>query len=133
MPARRVYLAKYRTSRSQRAHFAIFIPNATSDRASLAQDHSKVETSGTVIHVVGEPYVGGYTHEFKRNYRATGSKGLSELIFLGTVDVTNIHESSSTGLIKESTPRGRLEREATAVAAPPRSHDAKAPVDGVST
>jgi len=104
MPTRRVYLAKYRATISQRAHFAIFIPNDASDRASLTQDYRKVKTSGTIIHVVGEPVMNGYVHEFKRNYEASASRELSEVILLGTVDVANIFESSSTTMVKERTP-----------------------------
>ena len=132
MATRPVYLAKYRTTKSQRAHFAIYIPGEASDKATLVQDYKKSRTNGTLINVVGEPVMSGYVHQFKRNHDLNTAHDLSELIFLGTVNAKDVYEPSSATVMEESTPRGRLEREAIAISPPPRGQDVRAPIDGVS-
>ena len=132
MPSRRFYLAKYRTAPSQRAHFAIYIPDEATDTVTLAQDYKTSRTNGTLINVIGEPVMSGYVHQFKRNHELNTAYDLSELILLGTVDAKDVHEPSSTTAVEECTPRGRLEREAVAIAPPSRGQDVRAPIDGVS-
>lgn len=68
MAYRSVYLAKYRGSPSQRAHFAIFIPNSTNDNPDLDKDWKSKPCMGTVIHVVGEPLMKGYSLELVDRY-----------------------------------------------------------------
>ncbi|KAK3935021.1 hypothetical protein QBC46DRAFT_58986 [Diplogelasinospora grovesii] len=133
MASRSVYLATYRGSASQRAHFAIFIPNAADDSRDLSVDFRSDSTKGTVIHVVGEPVMNGYTLEFKRNYECKDSRDLQKLVRLGTVDAANLYDPPSTKFVKESTPRGTLEREAAKVAPPRGGQNVRAPIDGVTT
>ena len=132
MAYRCVYLAKYRTSASQRAHFAIFIPNATDDGRDLTQGFRSTSCTGTIIHVVGEPLMSGYALEFKRNYECSTSHDLQEMVFLGNVDSTNVYDPSSTKPVRETHPRATLEREATTISPPPRGQNIRAPIDGVS-
>ena len=131
MAYRSVYLAKYRGSPSQRAHFAIFIPNSTNDNPDLDKDWKSKPCMGTVIHVVGEPLMKGYSLEFKRNECST-SPDIHELVFLGTVDSTHIHDPPSPNFVREAHPREALEQEIATIAPPPRGQDIRAPIDGVS-
>ncbi|KAK9438247.1 hypothetical protein VB005_09255 [Metarhizium brunneum] len=132
MAYRSVYLAKYRGSPSQRAHFAIFIPNSTNDNPDLDKDWKSKPCMGTVIHVVGEPLMKGYSLEFKRNECST-SPDIHELVFLGTVDSTHIHDPPSPNFVREAHPRQALEQEIATIAPPPRGQDIRAPIDGVRT
>ncbi|KND87420.1 hypothetical protein TOPH_07924 [Tolypocladium ophioglossoides CBS 100239] len=83
MAQRPVWLAKSRGSKSQRSHFAIFIPNA----ADATKDPNVRSDSckGTLIHVVGTP-MNGYGHEFKRNYDCSPSQSLEKLVHIGCVN-----------------------------------------------
>lgn len=132
MPTRRVYLATHRASSYQRVHFAIFVPNEHCNRPTLAQDYRTINPTGTIIHVVGEPLMAGYTHQFKRNFVVTDQSDLTQLLLLGSVDADHLCDADSTSCVIESTARGHLEREAVSVAAPPRGQNVRAPVDGVS-
>lgn len=131
MSYRSFYLAKYRTSKSQRAHFAIFIPNADSDSDNLGHDFRSRSCKGTVIHVVGEPVMAGYTLEIKRNYECSTSQDLKKLVLLGYVDTCNVYEPKSSSYVKETSPRSTLERHASTVPPPPRGQNVRAPIDGV--
>nr|POE48871.1 hypothetical protein CFP56_38968 [Quercus suber] len=133
MSNRSVYLAKYRLNANQRAHFAIFIPNATSDQANLSQNFRKSSCKGTIIHVVGEPIMSGYALEFKRNYECSSSRDLQALVFLGYVLAAHVCNPANPQYVKESTPRSLLEREAATIPPPPRGQDIRAPIDGVGT
>jgi hypothetical protein len=133
MTHRSVYLAKYRGSPNQRAHFAIFIPNATDDGRDLSREFRSISCKGTIIHVVGEPVMNGYTLEFKRNYECSSSRDLQEMVLLGYVDPTNLYNPPYTKLVKENTPRETLEREAAVVPPPQGGQNVRAPIDGVST
>lgn len=59
-----VWLGKFRYAPSQRAHFAIWIPNA--EHAEVDPNDRPFECKGTLINLVGLP-MSGYCHEFKRN------------------------------------------------------------------
>ncbi|KAH6645233.1 hypothetical protein BKA67DRAFT_665069 [Truncatella angustata] len=100
MTPRSVYLAMYRGSASQRAHFALFIPNATDDRSNISQDFRSISCKGIIIHVVGEPVMNGYTHEFKRNYETNTSRDLQELVLLGQVDSVNLYDPPNNVFVK---------------------------------
>ncbi|KAM3422417.1 hypothetical protein BST61_g2768 [Cercospora zeina] len=127
MTPRAIYLARYRESTRQRAHFALFVPNEADDRAGLSQNYRDSPCRGTVIHVVGEPIIAG------RNYDCSNSRRLGALVRLGYVDEAHIYASSGTTATKDSTPRAPLEREATLVPPPPRGQNVRAPIDGVNT
>ncbi len=131
MAARGVYLAKYRPSPSTRAHFAIFVPNAPHNRDDVGQTFLSQSTKGTIIHVVGEPMMAGFSLEFKRNYECWGSLDLEELVALGQVDPANSFEPGVTEFIRETIPRSKMEVEATKVRPPPRGQNIRAPIDGV--
>lgn len=133
MPVRTLYLAKYGGGANQRAHFALFIPNADCDRGTLGQDYRSQKTVGTVIHVVGEPVMSGFAFEIKRNYNGQTSKELKQLVPLAKVDVANLYEPTSTTMVKEYVPRGIIERQAASVPPPPRGQNVRAPIDGVNT
>lgn len=124
MPTRTIYLTKSRTSRSQRAHFAIFVPSPSNP------------SKGTLINAVGAP-MAGYMLEFKRNdYPATTQQGHCEFFPIGEVDSRHIvddaadenHEIAST----DSEPRGELEMAAKRVRTPGVSENFMAPVNDVS-
>lgn len=131
MPLRSVYLAKYYASASQRAHFAIFIPNQNCDRSTIKDDYRSHRTSGTVLHAVGEPIMAGYVFEIKRNYECKDSKDLKELIPLGYIDTANLYDPTSSTYSKENIPRSVIERLAASVPPPPRGQNIRAPIDGV--
>jgi hypothetical protein len=125
MAKRSVYLAKCRTTASQRAHFAIFIPNVICDRHDLATSFKTAPCHGGVIHIVGEPLMSGYAHESKRNYDRVTMHDIQELVFLSYVNEANIFEPTNSTFGREGTPRARLEREARLVNPPPRGQNAE--------
>lgn len=133
MTYRSVYLAKYRGSASQRAHFAIFVPNAADSNKDLSREFRSSSCKGTIIHVVGEPVMNGYALEFKRNYECSTSRDLQEMILLGYVDSATLYNPSYSKFMKENHPRERLEREAAMVPPPPGGQNIRAPIDGVRT
>ncbi|CAK4034525.1 Hypothetical predicted protein [Lecanosticta acicola] len=73
-----VYLAISRPAASQRAHFAIFVP----DFASRHLDPSR-EGKGLLIHVVGAPMV-GFQHEIAKGHSCAEAK--RECVKLGEVN-----------------------------------------------
>ncbi|EME80734.1 uncharacterized protein MYCFIDRAFT_87506 [Pseudocercospora fijiensis CIRAD86] len=132
MSQRSVYLIKYRTSVNQRAHLALFLPNAPNDRPQLAQTFREAPCTGTVIHVIGEPLFAGYALQFKRNYECSTSLTLKEMIFLGSIDSSYVFNPTDTAtFLLESTPRATIEREATRVDPPPKGQNPRALVDGI--
>ncbi|KAL8409143.1 hypothetical protein RB594_007553 [Gaeumannomyces avenae] len=133
MSSRGIYLAVYRRSTSQRAHFAIFIPNASHDRQDVAQTFRAQSTTGTIIHVVGEPAITGFALEFKRNYECSTSSDLKKLVPLGQVSADNVYDPPSTVSGREATPRGTLEKEATKISPPKGGQNIRDSVDGVTT
>lgn len=132
MAYRCVYLAKNRSATTQRAHFALFIPNAAYNGRDLTQGFRLAPCKGTIIHVIGEPVMIGYTLEFKRNYECGTLQDLEEMVFLGNVDSTNVYDPSFPNSVKETHPRATLEREATTISPPPGGQNIRAPIDGVS-
>ncbi|KAI1122737.1 hypothetical protein F5Y10DRAFT_270793 [Nemania abortiva] len=132
MPNRSIYLAKYRGTTNQRAHFAIFIPDIASDRTGVRKDFKTMSTEGTIIHVVGEPVMVGFALEIKRHYECKDDKDLENLVRLGHIDEANLYDSPSSELVKD-VPRGVIEREAGMVPLPPKGQNIRAPIDGVTT
>ncbi|KAK2591469.1 hypothetical protein QQS21_010845 [Conoideocrella luteorostrata] len=132
MSSRAVYLAKYRSAQNQRAHFAVFIPNAEHSHRDLAQDFAAAKCQGTVIHAVGEPLMAGYTVDIKRNRDCSNVPDLRGLFRLGQVETANVYEPPP-GIESADTARTTIEREALSVPAPPRGQDIRAPIDGVAT
>ena len=104
--SRPVYLTKFRRG-PQRAHFAIFIPNAAYVQND-PNDRSK-SCLGTLIHVVGA-LMAGYGHEFKRNYNCRDSQSLEKLVYLGTVNANHFTEPQTRAMAKDATATGLLER-----------------------
>ncbi|KAF4462112.1 hypothetical protein FALBO_11081 [Fusarium albosuccineum] len=133
MPLRSVYLAKYGGSSTQRAHFALFIPNQDCDRGTMGEDYRSYRSQGTVLHVVGEPIMSGFVFEIKRNYDGQHSKELKQLVLLGHIDLANLYDPTSTTMVKENTARSVVERHAASVPPPPRGQNIRAPIDGVKT
>ncbi|KAJ6436487.1 C2H2-type domain-containing protein [Purpureocillium lavendulum] len=133
MTYRSAYLAKYRGSASQRAHFAIFFPNAADDGKDLSREFRSSSCKGTIIHVVGEPVMNGYTLEFKRNYECSTSRDLQEMVPLGYVDPALLYTPPNTKFVKENTARAGLEREAAMVPPPRGGQNIRAPIDGVNS
>ncbi|CAH0033935.1 unnamed protein product [Clonostachys rhizophaga] len=132
MSDRSMYLAKYRNTTTQGAHFAIFIPNAEYDRAGLSQDYRSSPCKGTKIHVVGEPMLAGFQLEIKHDYECNTVQDLKELVHIGYVNPVDVHTPSSSKLRQGDNPHGRLEREALKVPPPPSGQNIRAPIDGAS-
>ncbi|KAI1362943.1 hypothetical protein F5Y08DRAFT_310726 [Xylaria arbuscula] len=133
MSTRSIYLAKSRVTPSQRAHFAIFIPDISSDRPEASKDFKTTSTIGTKIHVVGEPIIAGFMLEIKRCYECWGEVDLQQLVYLGRVDAANLYDDTSSECRIDTIPRSVLEREASMVAPPPNGQSIRASVDGVKT
>ncbi|KFA75740.1 hypothetical protein S40288_04954 [Stachybotrys chartarum IBT 40288] len=133
MSHRSVYLAKYRSSSRQRAHFAIFIPDIGIEGRDLGKSFRSASTKGTVIHVIGEPVLAGYALEIKRNYECKESRDLEELVLLGHVDPANVYNPTDTEFVKNDKARTAIEREAVRVPPPPRGQNVRAPINGVTT
>ncbi|KAH7313871.1 hypothetical protein B0I35DRAFT_436037 [Stachybotrys elegans] len=133
MSSRSVYLAKYRHTASQRTHFAIFIPNLSLEGRHVGSDFRSMSTQGTIINVVGEPLLAGYTLEIERNYECKEQRDLRELVFLGFIEAGNVFEPENTDHVNGDKPRCTIEEEAARVRPPPRGQDVRAPIDGVNT
>ncbi|KAF4997579.1 hypothetical protein FGRMN_3784 [Fusarium graminum] len=133
MPYRSVYLAKSLGGKNQRFHFAIFVPEESCNRQTLSKDFRKHQTTGTIIHVIGEPVMTGYALEIKRNHECSTSKDLRFLVHLGYIDEKNVYKPDDTDSKKEYTPRGLLEQYASRVPPPPRGQNIRDPIDGVKT
>lgn len=132
MSSRSVYLTKYRFAINQRHHFAIFIPNAADDNKDLTRIFKSTPCRGTIINVVGEPVMMGYTLEIKRNYECSTSPDLQEMVPLGFDDPINLYNPPNTLLAKEDLPRATLEHEAARVPPPSKGQNIRALIDGVS-
>ncbi|KAF5602081.1 uncharacterized protein FSUBG_7916 [Fusarium subglutinans] len=134
MPLRSLYLAKSGGGTNRRSHFALFIPNAGYDRDTMSEDFSSLKAIGTRIHVVGEPLMSGFAFEIHRNYNTQAYPDLKELVFLGKIDDSFIHNYPETESgIRENTPRSLIERLAESVPPPPKGQNIRAPIDGVRT
>lgn len=122
MPTRTIYLTKSRTSRSQRAHFAIFVPSPST------------LSKGTLINAVGAP-MAGYILEFKRNdVPAATQQERCEFFAIGEVDSSHIVDAAADDEVAstDSAPRGELEMAAARVRTPGVSEKFMAPVNDVS-
>lgn len=141
MSRREVYLAKTRISPTLRAHFAIFIPNENCDRpkTDLTIDFWLRPSIGTIIHVVGEPAVAGFSFEVKRNFDTSTERFLQEMILLGSVDpmhlsgANNAIDITDDAVVRDREPKGRLEEVAALVTPPPGGQNIRIPVNGVRT
>ncbi|BAE65154.1 unnamed protein product [Aspergillus oryzae] len=118
MAPRTIYLISTRSSKTQRAHFAIWVPSA------------QQPTSGSLINVVGAPMI-GFAHEFKRCYEPAGSTEPYEIWPIGEVDSAHIFDWPEGGCNIRTDPKGDLEIAAAQVPAPGVSRDTMAPVDHV--
>lgn len=123
MPTRTIYLTKSRTSRSQRAHFAIFVPSPSNP------------SKGTLVNAVGAP-MAGYMLEFKRNDCPVNTQqGHCEFFPIGEVDSSHIVDAAEDAVVSSSSdsePRGELEMAAARVRTPGVSENFMAPVNDVS-
>ncbi|KAK5123974.1 hypothetical protein LTR85_002171 [Meristemomyces frigidus] len=129
MSRRPIYLAISRLNRSQRAHFAIFVPNeADADKDPNDRD---VTCKGTLIHVVGTPMT-GFVHEFKRNHDCGQAQPPRTVVNLGSVDAAHISKPSYKTPSGDDIGWGALDKIALQVAAPRKSEDSLAPVDDLS-
>lgn len=127
MASRPIWLVKCRQSKAQRAHFALFIPNA-SDAQKNPNDKA-VECRGTIIHVVGAP-MAGYKHEFKHFFDCRASPDVQEVIRLGSVDEHYIQDSDVESI--DGNALGILDKEALKIGPPGVSQNFLAPVNDVS-
>lgn len=133
MPARSLYLAKSGGGANQRSHFALFIPNAEYDRDTISEDFRSLKAIGTRIHVVGEPLMSGFVFEVHRNYNAQPYLDLKQLVILGKIDDSILHNYPETEPeIRENIPRSIIERIAASVPPPPKGQNIRAPIDGVN-
>ncbi|EGU85091.1 hypothetical protein FOPG_12462 [Fusarium oxysporum f. sp. conglutinans race 2 54008] len=134
MPLRSLYLAKSGGGTNQRSHFALFIPTAEYDRDTISGDFRSLKAIGTRIHVVGEPLMSGFAFEVHRNYNAQAYPDLKQLVFLGEIDDSILHNYPETeSEIRENTPRSLIERLAESVPPPPKGQNIRASIDGVHT
>lgn len=125
---RPVYLLLSRPAPAQRAHFALFVPNA----AYVSVDPVKDDCIGTKIHVVGAPMV-GFAHEFKQNYNSTTpSDFLKEALVLGHDTSEQMPDSEGTKLLVTDKALGQLDAYALQIQPPRASANFLGPVDGVS-
>ncbi|RYC87072.1 hypothetical protein BFJ63_vAg10046 [Fusarium oxysporum f. sp. narcissi] len=131
MPLRSLYLAKSGGGANQRSHFALFIPTAEYDRDTISEDFRSLKAIGTRIHVVGEPLMSGFAFEVHRNYNTQAYSDLKQLVFLGEIDDSILHNYPERSEIRENTTRSLLERVAESVTPPPKGQNIRAPIDGV--
>ncbi|KAF7195059.1 hypothetical protein HII31_03527 [Pseudocercospora fuligena] len=130
---RSLYLAKSRISPSQRAHFGIFYPHGNEPDHNLEEAYSSPPCKGTIIHVVGEPLMSGFTLQFKRNCDEASLPDLKELIFLGSTESSQLFFPKDETYIEEDIPRSSIERAATLISPPPKGQNLRLPIDGIKT
>jgi hypothetical protein len=131
MSVRNVYLAVYRLTPRQRAHFAIFIPNSDSKGQDLSTQFKSITCKGTIIQVVGEPLMAGYQLEIKRNYDCKDYRDLDKLVHLGHVDISSVFDPKDDIFLSDDSPRAPIERVASQIIPPQRGQNIRAPIDGV--
>lgn len=107
MACRAVYLVKW-GGPSERRHFGILIPRANHNRKNLCADYKTTPTVGTIIHVVGEPIMTGFSQEFRRNF---------------DVEESDIYDPSDEIYLMENTPRSVLETLAMRVIPPSKGQN----------
>lgn len=119
MTSRTIYLIASRNSPHQRAHFAIFVPS------------ERDPETGTLIQVIGAP-MGGYGHEYKRNYSPANTPERYTMWPIGQVLSSNIIDTPpEQGPSTEYTPKGNIEIAASEIPAPPKCENFLAPVNEV--
>ncbi|RJE22376.1 hypothetical protein PHISCL_05279 [Aspergillus sclerotialis] len=111
-----ISLISSRTTSTQRAHFAIFVPSASDS------------DTGTLIHVFGAPMV-GYKLEFKRNYPIAMIREPYTRHQIGQIDTQYIADTSDSVQRDDSIPRGIIELVASQVPPPRISQNFMAPVN----
>ncbi|KAF4553642.1 Hypothetical protein D9617_6g093730 [Elsinoe fawcettii] len=121
-----VWLLKFQPAPRQRHHFAIFIPYKSC--AGADPRASGATCKGTQIHVVGTP-MGGFIHEFKRDFDCTASNSCVKAVRLGDMDAALADEHNG-GYVKEDRPRSQIDRLALTVQPPRGGQVATEPVDG---
>lgn len=127
MPDHPIYLAKYRLSSTQRAYFAIFIPNLAD--ATKDPDDRSASCKGTLINVVGAP-MAGYVHEIKRGHCWNESNDLEKLDQIGNIQT---NKPLSRDFRDDDTIAKAFETVALQLRAPGRSENFMAPVNDVNT
>lgn len=98
----------------------------------MCADYKTTPTVGTIIHVVGEPIMTGFSQEFRRNFDVKGSLTLEKIVFLGDVEESDTYDPSDEIYLMENTPRSVLEKLAMRVTPPSKGQNIREPVDGVS-
>ncbi|KAK2791103.1 hypothetical protein FQN52_005059 [Onygenales sp. PD_12] len=119
MAPRDISLIAYRSTPTQRAHFAVFIPSASDPGV------------GTIIHVVGAP-MAGYQLEFKRNYSPGSTQRAHTRYQIGQIDSQYIADAKDNTSSRDSTPKGAVELAASRVPPPAISQDFMAPVNNTT-
>ena len=129
MASRPIWLAKFRSTALQRAHFALFVPSD----AYIEQDpNDRIKPCvGTLIHVVGLP-MAGFRHEFKRNYDISQTTRLEKMVRIGWLESKLVYDPETQVVTVEDTARGQLDNEATKLPAPGKSKNFMAPVNNVT-
>lgn len=129
---RNIYLLKFRNNSRQRWHFALYLQNPAYENIDPA-DKTK-HGSGHMIHVVGAP-MNGYGHEFVTNFAPHMTTSLKEAPLLGkiTVPAGYIIDPADDVHKKRYVAQDQFEKDASTVAAPRKSENFMAPVDGVGT
>ncbi|KAK3709395.1 hypothetical protein LTR37_010956 [Vermiconidia calcicola] len=121
-----LYLAKFRFASSQRAHFAVFIPNH-GDGDEDSNDVS-VRPVGTLINVVGTAMT-GYVLETKRNHDCRASADFETCVRLGTVQSKPTNARPKGTASHEGELLERLEEVAGRLPPPRKSENFLAPVN----
>lgn len=131
MSLRSVYLAVYRLTPRQRAHFSIFIPDAVVEGQDISTQFKSTSCKGTIIQVVGEPLMAGYQLEIKRNYDCKDYRDLDKLVLLGQVESSDVFDPEDDIFKSDDSPRAPMERLAAQITPPRKGQDIRAPIDGV--
>jgi hypothetical protein len=119
MATRSIQLVRYREASSQRAHFAIFVPDVG------------IPGQGTLIHVVGSPMT-GYSLEFKRQYNLEATNRRHDTVTIAQVPAQHVAILPDANLSRPDLPRTNLEQVACEIQPPGPSQNFMAPIDGVS-
>ncbi|KAJ9294310.1 hypothetical protein DTO271G3_6885 [Paecilomyces variotii] len=102
--SREIFLLAY-PQRNTPAHWSIFIPAANS------------VSTGKVIHVVGNPFI-GYRLQFKRNYDTTKTNRTFHKILLGHVSNDCVRDVEGNGVTTDTEDHDILEARAKLVQPP---------------
>ena len=122
MPDIPLYLAKFRMNLSQRAHFAVFIPDV--EDAAKDPNGRSTPCKGILINVVGLP-MAGYTHEFK-HHSCAEAVDFERAIPIGIVHAAGLQAGSTNEAIAKA-----FETVALQVPAPRKNQNFMAPVNDV--